>query len=69
MHLFSMFCLFYCLYFVAKTIKTAELQKETSFGDFAGEFFLIWFYPIGIWFIQPKINRIAKSLTSNQNDL
>lgn len=60
LHLFSMFCIFYCLYFVAKTIKTAELQKEVHFGDFAGEFFLIWFFPIGIWFVQPKINKLIE---------
>ena len=60
LHFFSMFCIFYCLYFVAKTIRTIELQRECSFSDFAGEFFLIWFYPIGIWIIQPRINKIAK---------
>jgi len=60
LHLFSMFCIFYCLYFVAKTLKTVELQKEVQFSDFAGEFFLIWFYPIGIWLIQPRINKLMQ---------
>ena len=60
LHLFSMFCIFHSLYFVAKTIKTVELQKEVSFSDFAGEFFMIWFYPVGIWIIQPKINQMIK---------
>ena len=60
LHLFSMFCMFHNLYFTAKTIKTVELQKEVSFSDFAGEFFMIWFYPIGIWIIQPKINQLIK---------
>lgn len=60
-HLFSMFCIFYCLYFVAKTFKTAELQRETTFSDFAGEFFMIWFYPLGIWIIQPKINKMMET--------
>jgi hypothetical protein len=59
LHLFSMLCIFYCLYFVSKTFKTVELQRETTFSDFAGEFFLIWFYPIGIWIIQPKVNKMA----------
>ena len=58
LHLFSMFCIFYSLYFVAKTFKTVELQREVNFSDFAGEFFLIWFYPIGIWIVQPKINKM-----------
>ena len=60
LHLFSMFCIFYCLYFVAKTFKTVELQRETTFSDFAGEFFLIWFYPVGIWIVQPKVNKIVE---------
>lgn len=58
MHLFSMFCMFYLLYFVSKTIKTTELKRTVTFSEFAGEFFLIWFFPIGIWFIQPKINKL-----------
>ena len=24
-----------------------------------GEFFLLWFYFIGIWIVQPKVNRLA----------
>ncbi|MEN9640511.1 MAG: hypothetical protein RLZZ262_2380, partial [Bacteroidota bacterium] len=38
-------------------IKLLELQREVRFSEFIREFFLIWFFPIGIWFIQPKINR------------
>ena len=60
LHLFSMFCIFYSLYFVAKTFKTVELQREVNFSDFAGEFFMIWFYPIGIWIVQPKINKMIE---------
>ncbi len=60
LHLFSMFCIFYSLYFVAKTFKTVELQRQVSFSDFAGEFFMIWFYPIGIWIVQPKINKMLE---------
>ena len=58
LHLFSMFCLFYCIYFIAKSLKAVELQKPVSFNDYAGEFFLIWFFPIGIWIIQPRINTL-----------
>jgi len=58
LHIFCMFCIFYCLYFVAKTFKTVELQREVTFSDFAGEFFLFWFFPVGIWIVQPKINKM-----------
>ena len=60
LHLFSMFCIFHTLYFVAKTFKTVELQQEVRFSDFAGEFFMIWFFPIGIWIVQPKINKMTE---------
>ncbi len=59
-HFFVIFCLFYCLYFVAKTFKTVELQREVTFSDFAGEFFLFWFYPVGVWIVQPKINKMVE---------
>jgi len=61
LHLFSMFCIFYSMYFVAKTFKTVELQKEVTFSDFAGDFFLFWFFPIGVWIIQPKINKMVET--------
>jgi hypothetical protein len=65
-HVFSMFCIFHTLYFVSKTFKTVELQREISFSDFAGEFFMLWFYPVGIWIIQPKINKMAEEVESGK---
>lgn len=69
LHLFSMFCMFYMLYFVSKTIKTAELQKEVRFGEFSNEFFSLWFYFIGIWFIQPKVNKLYTKMNTSTNHL
>ena len=59
MHLFSIFCIIHTMYFVAKTIKTVELQREVTFTDFVGEFFLAWFFPIGVWILQPQINKMV----------
>lgn len=61
LHLFGMFCMFYTIYFVAKTIKTVELQREVSFSDFIAEFFLVWFHFIGVWILQPKINKMVEN--------
>lgn len=58
LHLFSMFCIFYCLYFNAKSLKAVELQRPVTFSDYAGEFFLIWIFPIGVWILQPRINKM-----------
>ena len=61
LHLIAVFCIFYCLYFVSKVFKTVELQRKVTFSDFAGEFLMIWFFIIGIWIIQPKINKMIES--------
>ena len=66
LHMFAMFAIFYCLYFVAKTYKTVELQRTVTFSDYAGEFFLFWFFPIGIWVIQPKINAMVNNPADEQ---
>ena len=68
LHLFSMFCIFYCLYFNAKALKTVEWQRPVTFSDFAGEFFLIWFFPIGVWIIQPRINKLFDTNIYNDNN-
>jgi hypothetical protein len=58
LHLFAMYCIFYCLVFVAKNLVMAETGRRVTFYDYAGPFFLVWFYFIGVWFIQPRINRL-----------
>jgi hypothetical protein len=55
--LFAAFCAFYAFWFAGKTVKTMELQREVKFSDFVAEFFLFWFYFVGVWIIQPKINK------------
>lgn len=57
-HLLTMPCMFYLLYFVSKSLVLAETSRAASFYDYAGPFFLLWFFPIGVWFIQPRINRL-----------
>jgi len=59
LQLFCIFCAFYCMYFTARTIKTAELQRAARLDDYIGEFFLIWFFPIGVWILQPRLNRLV----------
>ena len=58
--LLGMFCSIHTYYYAAKTVKAVELQRKLKFSDFAGELFLIWFYFIGVWIIQPKVNRMVE---------
>lgn len=72
-HFFSIFCILHTIYFAAKTIRSAELQINARFSTFAGYFFLIWIFPVGIWFIQPRINALLakanNSPTSTSEEL
>lgn len=62
-HLLSMFCMFYLIYFCSKTIKSIELDKEALLSDYLSEFLLICFFVIGIWILQPRVNRILNEVT------
>ncbi|WP_268122111.1 hypothetical protein [Roseivirga pacifica] len=59
LHFLAIFGIFYGLYFAAKTLKTIELNKEVEFSEFIGEFLMLWFSFIGVWIIQPKINKLV----------
>ncbi|MBV4356608.1 hypothetical protein [Pinibacter aurantiacus] len=58
LHLFAMFCAVYCLYFVSKALKSVELQREALLGDYILDMLLFWFFIVGIWFLQPRINKL-----------
>ncbi|MBF9144300.1 hypothetical protein [Hymenobacter properus] len=59
LHLLSMAGMLYCIYFTAKLLKAVELQRPLDLSDYLGELFLIWFFPIGIWLIQPRVNALV----------
>lgn len=65
LHLCSICCMFYAIYFNAKALRSAELKRECSFGDFAGEFFMLWFFPVGVWILQPRINKLFETPAKN----
>jgi len=58
LHLYAMYCMFYTIWFIAKCIATIENNRVVGFDNYAGNFFLLWFFPIGVWFIQPKVCKI-----------
>ncbi len=58
---YAFYAMLHVLAFPAKTIKTIELGKKASLGDYLGDFFLILFLPIGIWFLQPRVKKIIES--------
>jgi len=61
LHLLAMACMIYVLYFVSKSLVLAETGKAASFSDYVGPLILFWFFPLGIWFVQPRVNRLYKA--------
>lgn len=47
--------------FPAKTLKSIELNKEAPLSDYFMDFMLFLFLPFGIWFLQPRFNKIAEA--------
>ncbi len=54
-------CVFYAINFVAKTLKISELRRPMIMHEYGKEFLLVFFIPLGIWLIQPRINRLYAS--------
>lgn len=57
-HLLAMAAIFYSLGFTAKQLTKLEQGKNVSFFSYSGPFFLFWFFPLGVWFVQPKVNEL-----------
>ena len=53
------FAFLYFLMFPARALKSIEKDRKADIGECIGDFFLIVFLPIGIWFLQPRINRVT----------
>ena len=60
-HLISFACKIYALYFVSKLIVIVERRSDVKFQDYFGTIIAAWFYFIGIWLLQPRINKIFLS--------
>ncbi|MGC2720945.1 MAG: hypothetical protein WA209_15285 [Candidatus Acidiferrales bacterium] len=51
-------CLFFDIGFVADVLRRVEKRQAGGFGGMAWNFFGVWFFVIGIWWIQPRINKL-----------
>ena len=56
--LLTFFGLFYTFYNVSKSLKSIELDKESNLSEYIISAILLFAFPIGVWFIQPRMNRI-----------
>lgn len=60
-HILAMAGIFYSLGYTAKRLTTMTKGQKVSFYEYSGPFFLLWFFPIGVWFVQPRVNALLGS--------
>jgi hypothetical protein len=51
----------YECYFVARALASVEMDTKASFYEFRGDVVLFLFHPIGVWWLQPRINRAIEN--------
>lgn len=57
---YFIYALFQFMLYPAKVFKTIEQGIEATFSQYFGYLIMSIFWPIGIWWIQPKLNRISE---------
>jgi hypothetical protein len=58
-------CMINVVYSLATSLKSAETGLAADFYDSLSYFLAILIFPIGVWFVQPKINRLYDQNPSN----
>jgi hypothetical protein len=48
----------------AKSLKEKEKQEKLNFGNYVFEFFLVLYMIIGVWILQPRLNKLTNSAES-----
>ncbi len=58
----TVLAIFYIFYIIPKSLKSIELNREAKFRELIMDVLLLFAFPIGVWFVQPRLNRILKQL-------
>ena len=58
LHTYLMWSILYFFYFAAKMLVSIIEGKVVGIEKSIGYFFAFFFFPIGVWYIQPKVQKI-----------
>ena len=64
LHMSAVLGMVYAFGVAAKLLVSAENDSVATFHEYLGTFFLIWFFPIGVWNVQPRVNAIVNRARS-----
>lgn len=55
---YLVFAILYTMMVAGKTLSILEKKRQIDFSDWVGNFILVLVFFIGVWIIQPKVNRL-----------
>ena len=58
------FAMLHAPWFLAAALVAIEKKRKPEFGFYFGTLILFVFWPIGLWFIQPRLNKVWKQQQS-----
>ncbi|ADB42918.1 hypothetical protein [Spirosoma linguale] len=61
LHTIALFCFIYPIYFVASYLTTIEYGKPIKFVEYVSTLLAIVLFPIGVFFVQPRIKKVVNS--------
>jgi len=67
LHMSAVFGMVYAFGVAAKLLVSAENDSVATFHEYLGTFFLIWFFPIGVWNVQPRLNAVVNRARLEQS--
>lgn len=62
------FAIAHLYWFPAAALVSIENQKEATFSQYAGTAIQLLFWPIGIWFAQPRLNKLNQSMQQTHKE-
>ncbi|MFT5549053.1 MAG: hypothetical protein ACJAVV_003803 [Alphaproteobacteria bacterium] len=65
MHMLSMLSLFYSFWFTSNKFKSLLDNEDSGFMIFSSTFFLLFIFPLGVWIIQPNVNKLFHKLAAS----
>jgi hypothetical protein len=60
--LFAMYAILFTVFCTAKTLKGIQLKSQLRTSDIIVEMFIILYFPVGVWWLQQKVNKFYKSI-------
>lgn len=64
---YVLYAVIYVFLFPARVLKSVEIRNKASFSEYIGYVLMMIFWPIGVWILQPQINKIVEAEPSEEN--